>query len=606
MSSSGILGSIEKLKGRDNYATWKIIVRAYLESESLWTSVAGTSTETDSTKKLQKDCIAKSRLILLVDPVNISHIQSATTAKEVWEKLEKAFDDNGLSRRVGLLRSLISTKLDECNSMEQYVDKIVTTAHKLKNAKFDISDEWVGTLLLAGLTEHYRPMIMAIESSSETITADFVKTKLLQDANALSEGEKAMFSKSKEKKVSASPAKCFECDRPGHFARDCNVRKKRLGKDKKQQQHQKKPNDSHNSYSCFAVSEIKSNDWIIDSGSSAHMVHDRNWISNAKQTTKGSVTVANGSGVDVECTGQVELDVKVGTDTMTIDVNNVLCVPSLCTNLISVSQLVKSGSTVNFDRNECTIRNRDGCIIGKASLCDNVYKLNLSKVNSFSVSSGEKQNLWHRRFGHIGDQYLSKVKNTVDGIEFGAVIPSKCAVCSKGKQTRLPFKPSNTSTSRVLELIHSDVCGPMPVDSFGGSWYYVLFLDDYSRKVFVKPIKHKSDVFAEFCEFKSLVENQTGNKIRTLRTDGGGEYCNNKFGQFLKQYGIEHQKTTPYTPEQNGMAERMNRSLVEKVRCMLFDAHMDIRHWGEAVAAAAYLINRSPCKGLQNRCPEEI
>lgn len=166
MSPGGILGSIEKLKGRENYATWKIIVRAYLESESLWGAVDGTTTETDAAKKLSAEKVAKSRLILLVEPVNISHIQSATSAKDVWERLEKAFDDNGLSRRVGLLRSLISTKLDESNSMEQYVDKIVSTAHKLKNAKFDISDEWVGTLLLAGLTEHYRPMIMAIESSA--------------------------------------------------------------------------------------------------------------------------------------------------------------------------------------------------------------------------------------------------------------------------------------------------------------------------------------------------------------------------------------------------------------------------------------------------------
>lgn len=225
MASSGMLNSIEKLKGRDNYATWKFIVQAYLESEKLWKSVDGTSSETDAAKKLEADDLARARLILLVDPINISHIQSAKTAKEVWDNLSRAFDDTGLSRRVGLLRILINTKLDECNSMEQYVDKIVTTAHKLRNAKFDISDEWIGTLLLAGLTEDYRPMIMAIESSNEKISSDSIKTKLLQDTEAMNDGSKAMFSRKMKQKPTAS-VKCFECGKEGHYARDCSARKK--------------------------------------------------------------------------------------------------------------------------------------------------------------------------------------------------------------------------------------------------------------------------------------------------------------------------------------------------------------------------------------------
>ncbi|XP_036347659.1 uncharacterized protein LOC118757037, partial [Rhagoletis pomonella] len=143
-------------------------------SEQLWSYVTGESDEKDELKKLRQDLIARSRLILLVDPVNISHVQDAKTAKDVWDNLEKAFDDSGLSRRVGLLRTLISTRLVDCNNMEQYVDKIVTTAHKLRNAKFDLSDEWVGTLLLAGLSEEYKPMIMAIESASTIISSDFI------------------------------------------------------------------------------------------------------------------------------------------------------------------------------------------------------------------------------------------------------------------------------------------------------------------------------------------------------------------------------------------------------------------------------------------------
>lgn len=616
-----MLNSIEKLKGRDNYATWKFIVRAYLESEQLWSVIDGTSTialidssttlnttekAAAKTKLLQQDTIARSRIILLVDPINLSHIQTATTAKQVWDNLAKAFDDTGLSRRVGLLRILISTKLDECNSMEDYVDKIVMTAHKLKNAKFDISDEWIGTLLLAGLSEHYKPMIMAIESSNVDITSDFVKTKLLQDANGISEGEKAMFSKSQKSKPKSSvSAKCFECDKEGHFARDCSVRKKKLYKEKQQQQHHK--SSASASYACFAAGAVKTNDWIVDTGATKHMTHNRNLVVNQRAASRDSVIVANSSSINVECMGNVQLHVDIDGSDLTADVKDVLCVPNLCANLLSVSQLVKDGKQVIFDNKCCIIRDKNGCIIGKANLCDDVYKLNLSKSRSFFVSSEEKQKLWHRRFGHIGDQYLNKLKNEiVDGVDIDKVIPAKCTVCIKGKQSRLPFKPSKSRATRVLELVHSDVCGPMPDDSFGGSRYFVQFLDDFSRKVFPYPIANKSCVFEKFMEFKAMAENETGQKIKVFRTDNGGEYCDGKFEKFLRENGIRHELTAPYTPEQNGMAERMNRTLVEKARCMLIDANLSKRHWGEAICAAAYIINRSPCSGSIDKTPEEI
>lgn len=119
--------AIEKLKGRENYDSWKFAVENYLSHEELWTCVTGTNTNEKSIEK------AKSKIILLLDPINYVHVQTAKTAKEVWDKLKVAFDDNGLSRKVGLLRILITTKMEDCNSIEDYVNKIITTAHKLTN-----------------------------------------------------------------------------------------------------------------------------------------------------------------------------------------------------------------------------------------------------------------------------------------------------------------------------------------------------------------------------------------------------------------------------------------------------------------------------------------
>ncbi|XP_045775788.1 uncharacterized protein LOC123874444 [Maniola jurtina] len=177
MSSANPLTLIEKLTGRDNYNTWRFAVQTYLQHEDLWCCIEyGDNDHVDP----KLDIKAKSKIILLVDPINYVHIQEANTAKEVWDNLSRAFDDSGLTRRVGLLRDLCTTTLDRCQNVEEYVSKIITTAHKLRKG-FKVDNEWLGTLLLSGLPDSYKLMIIAIESSGMQISADSVKSKLLQD-----------------------------------------------------------------------------------------------------------------------------------------------------------------------------------------------------------------------------------------------------------------------------------------------------------------------------------------------------------------------------------------------------------------------------------------
>ena len=147
-------------------------------------------------------------------------------------------------------------------------------------------------------------------------------------------------------------------------------------------------------------------------------------------------------------------------------------------------------------------------------------------------------------------------------------------------------------TKEKLEMIHSDVCGPMQTTSFGGSVYLVTFIDDYSRFVKVYCIRTKDQVFQKFREFEALVTNETGLKIKVLRTDGGGEYVSATFKNFLKQKGIRHEISAPYSLQQNGVAERMNRTLLEAARSMIFSAGLSKAYWSEAVTAAAYVHNK--------------
>lgn len=128
----------------------------------------------------KKDLKAKTKIIMLVDPINFVHIENATSSREIWQNLQNAFEDSGLSRKIGLLRDLINSS-DNCASVEEYVNKLKSTAHKFRNIGFEVGDEWLGTLMLAGLPDNYKPMIMGLESPSIKISSDFVRTKLLQE-----------------------------------------------------------------------------------------------------------------------------------------------------------------------------------------------------------------------------------------------------------------------------------------------------------------------------------------------------------------------------------------------------------------------------------------
>lgn len=170
---------------------------------------------------------------------------------------------------------------------------------------------------------------------------------------------------------------------------------------------------------------------------------------------------------------------------------------------------------------------------------------------------------------------------------------------------------SKRRSNHRLELIHSDLCGPMEQRSIGGSRYFLTFIDDYSRYLYIYMLEHKDQVPETFKEFKDMAERQTGEKIKVLRTDNGKEYIKNwnteeRLKAILKDSGIIHQQTMRYTPQQNGLAERMNRSIVEKARTLLSDARLGKDYWGEAVSTSVYLLNRSPTKRLWNKTPYEV
>ena len=181
-----------------------------------------------------------------------------------------------------------------------------------------------------------------------------------------------------------------------------------------------------------------------------------------------------------------------------------------------------------------------------------------------------------------------------------------CESCAEGKHHQNSFPTDGGRRSdEPLGLVHSDVCGKLDTPSLSGGKYFLTFIDDKTRYVWVYVLKRKDQVFERFLEWKAFAEKSTGRKLKVLRTDNGGEYTSAQFKTYLKREGVRHEVTVPKTPQQNGVAERMNRTLIEGVRSMLAFARMPNKFWGEALSTAVYLRNSSPTRAVREMTPFE-
>lgn len=595
-NSTGFTG-IPKLKGTSNYPNWKFLVKNYLENKNWWHIV-----EKDDICDGDKDVDRKARttICLLLEPECFTHVYNVKTAREAWINLQKVYDDKSWGRRIRLQRDLWNCKLENFQSMQEYISKVIFLAQQLADIDSKISDDWIISILLGGLTTEYSPLIMAVDNSGQEITLEQIKAKLLHEGNRQSQMNEnpelalatkntntARFKTKTNDRKQKFIYKCFKCHKEGHKASECKGKA---------------------ANACLSAKHAIDRDkWYLDSGCSNHMTHDKSKLLSYKTENSMAITVANGEKLRVA--GRGDAEPNVGKSQFIL--KNVLHAPDLSMNLISVSDLTNKNYNINFGKEGCIIK-KENCIVAKCQEVDGIFELKEKEnevVVNLTLSSKNKNitNLWHRRLAHLGKKYMNKLKTLVSGIEFKTsdkVEP--CVPCIEGKTAKSPFKNKGTRASEILQIVHTDICGPIEEYSFGGSRYILLFIDDYTRKTHVYFLKNKSQTFDKFREYKAEVENETNKTIKCLRSDGGGEYCNKKFTLFLKSAGIKHQQTVPYTPEQNGVAERANRTIIEKGRALLSEADLNKKYWAEAVSTVVYLKNRSPTKAVSNAVPEKL
>nr|GEU80705.1 retrovirus-related Pol polyprotein from transposon TNT 1-94 [Tanacetum cinerariifolium] len=292
--------------------------------------------------------------------------------------------------------------------------------------------------------------------------------------------------------------------------------------------------------------------------------------------------------------------------------NNVWYIDSGCSNHMCgarsmFKELDKSQRKEVTLGNDWKMKVEGKCSVAIKTTQENrMFPFDISTVESFALVAGASdKNIWHLRYGHLSINGLQLLEHKsmviglpkIDNIDF-------CEGCVYGKQSRPSFPVGNSMRDAAcLDLIHADLCGPMSVISIGGSRYFLLFIDDYSRMSWVYFLKNKSEAFNYFKKFKSYVEKQSGRNIKVIQTDRGGEFMSAEFITFCEEYGIHKELTAPYTPQQNSAAERKNRAIVEMARSMMNAKGVPKTFWAEAVATSVYLLIISPTKAVYNRTP---
>ncbi|XP_016690648.1 uncharacterized protein [Gossypium hirsutum] len=323
-----------------------------------------------------------------------------------------------------------------------------------------------------------------------------------------------------------------------------------------------------------------SESWLIDSGCTNHMTYDKELFEELRNTEVKRVRIGN----------------------------DVLFVPKIDQNLLSVGQLLDKGYKVLFHNKQCLIKDANGKGLFNVKMKGKIFALNPMENEQMTFKSRvSATETWHKRLGHIHHRGLlqMQMKNLVEGLtDIDDDLPH-CRACKFGEQHRQPFPKQAWRASKKLQLVFTDLCGPQRTPSLNGNLYYIAFIDDLTRMCWIFLLKKKLEVAGVFWKFKARVENGSGCMIQILRSDNGKEYTSETFNRFCEEAGIEHQLTAPYTPQQNGVSERRNRLIMEMTRCMLHEKNLPKGFWGEVANTAVFLQNRISTKAVKDQTPFE-
>ena len=626
-----------KLTGK-NYLDWERNLRIVLRQERKLYVIDedplvvpdenATEEETAQYEKYVADAEDVSCLILAsISPELQKHCEN----RECWDMmlhLSSLFKKEARQEKYDISKRLYNTKLAEGSPVGEHVIKLLGYHEQLTKLDVVIEDQTICDIILQSLPPSYSSFVLnhimnnievsptelhnMLKTAEPTIKGKTPDVLMVQRKGMKRKGQpkpkakKAVSSKPKAPAKQKVPkeGKCFHCGEKGHWKRNC---KKYLEELKKQRAG--KTAETSGIYIIEVHNTSISSSWVLDTGSASHLCVNLQGLRNRRKLNRGDIDlrVGNGSRIAALEVGTYELVLPSG---LTLMLENTYYVPAMSKNIISVSCLDKSGFLCEFGNNSCSIH-LNGIFYGSASMINGLYLLDLEKsvyhVNTKKAKTNKSNNsfIWHCRLGHINTNRMSRLhkdgmldENDLESFE-------TCEPCLQGKMTKAPFTHKSERAKELLGIIHSDVCGPMSIQARGGYSYFITFTDDLSRFGYVYLMKHKSESFEKFKEYKNEVEKQLGKNIKILRSDRGGEYLSYEFQSYLRECGIVSQFTPPGTPQHNGVSERRNRTLLDMVRSMMAHASLPLSFWGYALETAAVLINNAPSKAV-NTMPYEL
>ncbi|CAJ2665756.1 unnamed protein product [Trifolium pratense] len=490
------------------------------------------------------------------------------------------------------------------------------TADLLASLGSAVSVEDMTDHVLRGLDDGYRAVIDGVNARDTPITFDDLLEKLLIQELSLAAAQRqspapvtALHAQARstnnKPRPSQAPAptnqrpgdrkpflgRCQWCNIKGHVLADCQLFRT---------QHPSVPAPPRSSPSTTgqaqahtATAGTSSPGFLLDSGATHHVTNDlTNLALHHPYTGPDSLFMGNGSGLNISHSGTLLIN--------DLSLSNALYVPSMKQQIISVSQLTKqTNSAVVFLPNSFYVMDlQTRQTTHKGSCVNGLYLLPTTSPSAHTVQV-ESSASWHHKLGHPSTSIFKFIQHHFS-LGSNKFPQSDCNSCQINKSHKLPFHESTLTSTYPLEIIFSDVW-TSPVLSTDGLRYYCLFVDHYTRYIWLYPMKLKSDVQSIFPKFKTLVENFYQHKIKVLYTDNGGEYIGLR--PFLSTHGISHHTTPPHTPEHNGISERRNRHIAETGLSLLHHAGLPLTYWPHAMTTAAYLINRLPTPILGNQSP---